>query len=233
MYTTSLIYGIGVLPVFNRYVAVGNKPFLSSCSGQYQSYVLHALLNLRQSLARANLAGCVKLVVPFNADACKYGPLQRRRAGCRPVILNHGTALLKSSAEPRLEDAFFNQVVALNHAGLFSEANAKKNAIYAVHIDYGANPASTGMDYIAEFTATMPILSLTGTSDGSTDGEHIVQTPVLLVMPANSDGSAILESSHGSLSADLLMAMATLVPPILSSSSERVPVASRSESFPS
>lgn len=85
------------------------------------------------------------------------------------------TLELKSSAEPRLEDVFFNQVVALNRAGLFLLANAKKNAIYAVHIDYGPDPASTRMDYIAEFTVTMPILSLTGTSDGSPDGEHIVQ----------------------------------------------------------
>lgn len=54
-------------------------------------------------------------------------------------------------------------------------ANAKKNTIYAVHIDYGPNPASTLMDYIAEFTVTMPILSLTGTSDCYADGEHAVQ----------------------------------------------------------
>ncbi|GAV70574.1 Glyco_hydro_17 domain-containing protein/X8 domain-containing protein [Cephalotus follicularis] len=52
-----------------RYIAVGNEPFLSSYSGQFQSYVMPALLNLQQSLARANLAGYVKLVVPCNADA--------------------------------------------------------------------------------------------------------------------------------------------------------------------
>ncbi|XP_044495760.1 enhancer of mRNA-decapping protein 4-like [Mangifera indica] len=172
---------------------------------------------------------------------------------------------LKSSSEPRLEDAFFNQVVALNHAGLFLLANAKKNAIYAVHIDYGLNPASTRMDYIAEFTVTMPILSLTGTSDGSIDGEHVVQVycvqtqaiqqyaldlsqclpppleNVELEKPdssaardaANSDGSAILELSHENKSIDMPMATTTLVPPILSSSSESVPVATLSESFPS
>ncbi|XP_044462696.1 enhancer of mRNA-decapping protein 4-like isoform X2 [Mangifera indica] len=172
---------------------------------------------------------------------------------------------LKSSAESRLEDAFFNQVVALNRAGLFLLANAKKNAIYAVHIDYGTNPASTRMDYIAEFTVTMPILSLTGTSDGSTDAEHIVQVycvqtqaiqqyaldlsqclpppfenaelektdPSAARDATNSNGSAILESSHGNKSADLPMATTTLVPPILSSGSDSVPIASRSESFPS
>ncbi|CBI14840.3 unnamed protein product, partial [Vitis vinifera] len=82
---------------------------------------------------------------------------------------------LRSSAEPRAEDAFFNQVVALPRAGLFLLANAKKNAMYAVHIEYGPYPAATRLDYIAEFTVTMPILSLTGTSDSLPDGEHVVQ----------------------------------------------------------
>ncbi|KAB5512287.1 hypothetical protein DKX38_029315 [Salix brachista] len=72
---------------------------------------------------------------------------------------------LKSSAKPRAEEAFFNQEVALSQRGLISPANAKKNAIYVVHLDYGPNPASTRLDYISEFTVTMPILSLTGTSD--------------------------------------------------------------------
>ncbi|XP_065861873.1 enhancer of mRNA-decapping protein 4-like [Euphorbia lathyris] len=75
------------------------------------------------------------------------------------------TLELKSSAEPRVEEAFFNQVVALSQVGLLLLANAKRNAIYAIHIDYGPNPAASRMDYISEFTVTMPILSLTGTSD--------------------------------------------------------------------
>ncbi|XP_054796937.1 enhancer of mRNA-decapping protein 4-like [Prosopis cineraria] len=85
------------------------------------------------------------------------------------------TLELKSSAEPSVEDAFFNQVAALSQAGLLLLANAKKNAIYAVHLEYGPNPESTHMDYIAEFTVTMPILSFTGTSDILPHGEHIVQ----------------------------------------------------------
>lgn len=52
-----------------KFVAVGNEPFLTSYSGQYQSYVVPAMVNLQQSLARANLATMVKLVVPCNADA--------------------------------------------------------------------------------------------------------------------------------------------------------------------
>lgn len=74
-----------------------------------------------------------------------------------------------------MEDVFFNQVVALSQAGLLLLANAKKNAIYAVHLEYGPNPAATRMDYIAEFTVTMPILSFTGTSDLLPHGDQIVQ----------------------------------------------------------
>ncbi|XP_010542491.1 PREDICTED: enhancer of mRNA-decapping protein 4-like [Tarenaya hassleriana] len=80
---------------------------------------------------------------------------------------------LKSSAEPRAEEAFFNQVVALSQSGLLLLANAKRNAIYAVHLDYGSCPVETRMDYLAEFTVTMPILSFTGTNDPPE--EHIVK----------------------------------------------------------
>lgn len=85
------------------------------------------------------------------------------------------TLHIMSSAETKAEDAFFNQVVALPRAGLFLLANAKKNAIYVVHIEYGSNPTATRMDYITEFSVTMPILSLTGTSDNLPDGDHVVQ----------------------------------------------------------
>lgn len=85
------------------------------------------------------------------------------------------TLELNSSACSRVVEAFFNQVVALSPAGLLLLANAKKNAIYAIHLDYGQNPAATRMDYIAEFTVTMPILSFTGTSDLLPHGEQIVQ----------------------------------------------------------
>ncbi|GAV74787.1 LOW QUALITY PROTEIN: WD40 domain-containing protein, partial [Cephalotus follicularis] len=74
---------------------------------------------------------------------------------------------LKSSAAPCIEEAFFNQVVALPQAGLLLLANAKRNAIYVVHIEYGPNPAASCMDYIAEFTVTIPILSFTAASDSA------------------------------------------------------------------
>ncbi|XP_038985665.1 enhancer of mRNA-decapping protein 4-like isoform X2 [Phoenix dactylifera] len=85
------------------------------------------------------------------------------------------TLNLRSSSEPRLEEAFFNQVVVLPRASLIILANAKKNAIYAIHVDYGPYPAATCMDYIADFTVAMPILSLTGTNDCLPDGEQVVQ----------------------------------------------------------
>ncbi|XP_019096367.1 PREDICTED: enhancer of mRNA-decapping protein 4-like [Camelina sativa] len=75
------------------------------------------------------------------------------------------TLELKSSTEPRAEEAFFNQVIALSEAGLLLLANAKRNALYAVHLDYGYSPVDSRMDYLSEFTVTMPILSFIGTND--------------------------------------------------------------------
>jgi enhancer of mRNA-decapping protein 4 len=81
------------------------------------------------------------------------------------------TLELISSLEQRFEEAFFNQVAVLPQASLILLANAKKNAIYAVHVAYGQDSASTRLDYIADFTVTMPILSLMGTHDTRPDGE--------------------------------------------------------------
>uniref|UniRef100_A0ACD5ZJB6 Uncharacterized protein n=1 Tax=Avena sativa TaxID=4498 RepID=A0ACD5ZJB6_AVESA len=85
------------------------------------------------------------------------------------------TLELISSLEPKVEEAFFNQVAVLPQASIILLANAKKNAIYAVHVEYGPDPASTRLDYIADFTVAMPILSLTGTHEGQPDGEQVVQ----------------------------------------------------------
>ncbi|KAJ4816604.1 Enhancer of mRNA-decapping protein 4 [Rhynchospora pubera] len=82
---------------------------------------------------------------------------------------------LRSSSDPQLEEAFFNQVTVIPQASLVILANAKKNAIYAVHFDYGPFPAATRMDYIADFTVAMPILSLTGTCESLQNGEQVVQ----------------------------------------------------------
>jgi enhancer of mRNA-decapping protein 4 len=44
-----------------------------------------------------------------------------------------------------------------------------------VHVEYGPNPVSTRLDYIADFTVAMPILSLTGTHETQSEGEQVVQ----------------------------------------------------------
>lgn len=75
-----------------RYVAVGNEPFLTSYSGQFQSYVVPAMLNLQQSLVKANLVGSVKLVVPCNADA--YESTVPSQGAFRPELTQIMTQLL-------------------------------------------------------------------------------------------------------------------------------------------
>lgn len=85
----------------DRYIAVGNEPFLSSYSGQFQSYVMPALLNLQQSLAKVNLASYVKLVVPCNADA--YEASLPSQGAFRPELTQIMTQLvsfLNSNGSP-------------------------------------------------------------------------------------------------------------------------------------
>ncbi|KAL3521792.1 hypothetical protein ACH5RR_014626 [Cinchona calisaya] len=84
-----------------KYVAVGNEPFLASYSGQYQSYVVPALMNLQQSMAKANLAGIIKLVVPCNADA--YESSLPSQGAFRPELTQIMTQLvsfLSSNGSP-------------------------------------------------------------------------------------------------------------------------------------
>ncbi|WVZ99846.1 LOW QUALITY PROTEIN: hypothetical protein U9M48_045087, partial [Paspalum notatum var. saurae] len=92
------------------------------------------------------------------------------------------TLELVSSLEPRAEEAFFNQVTVLPQASLILLANAKKNAVYAVHVEYGPDPASTRLDYIADFTVAMPILGLTGTHENHSDGEQVVEVHCVQTM---------------------------------------------------
>ncbi|PKA66154.1 Glucan endo-1,3-beta-glucosidase 5 [Apostasia shenzhenica] len=83
------------------YIAVGNEPFLTSYQGQFQSFVLPAMLNLQQSLVKANLASYTKLVVPCNADAYE-APLPSQGA-FRPELTQIMTQLvsfLNSNGSP-------------------------------------------------------------------------------------------------------------------------------------
>lgn len=59
------------------------------------------------------------------------------------------------------DNSIFNHLVVASRANLILLANAKRNSIYAVHVEFGLSPASARMNYLAEFSVTMPILSLT------------------------------------------------------------------------
>ncbi|CAM6081699.1 unnamed protein product [Calypogeia fissa] len=116
---------------------------------------------------------------PFNrelklwAQSTLDGPPARSGAGNWHCIQ---TLELKSStAEGKVEKAFFNQVLVVPRASLVILANAKKKAIYVVHLEFGSTAGATQMDYLAEFSVTMPILSLTATSEAVSDGEGTVQ----------------------------------------------------------
>lgn len=88
------------------------------------------------------------------------------------------TLEFQSSDAPdgNFENAIFNQLVVAPRASLILLANAKRNAIYAVHVEFGQYPAAVRMDYLAEFSVTMPILSFTVTEETVTEtGEGKVQ----------------------------------------------------------
>ncbi|KAJ8562633.1 hypothetical protein K7X08_031085 [Anisodus acutangulus] len=87
-----------------KYVVVGNEPFLTSYSSQYQSYVVPTMTNLQQSLTKANLARNVKLVVPCNADA--YESSLPSQGTFRPEltqIITQMVSLLNSNGSPFVE----------------------------------------------------------------------------------------------------------------------------------
>ena len=67
--------------------------------------------------------------------------------------------------EGKHDNSIFNHLVVASRASLILLANAKRNSIYAVHVEFGLSPASACMNYLAEFSVTMPILSLTVTEE--------------------------------------------------------------------
>lgn len=80
------------------------------------------------------------------------------------------TLEFQSSSSNKSERAFFNQVIGAPRAGLILVANAEKHAIYAIHIDFTS--AHPRMDYLAEFSVAIPILSFTVAEDAvSESGE--------------------------------------------------------------
>ena len=85
------------------------------------------------------------------------------------------TLQFKSSTEVKPEDAFFNQILVVPKAHVIVLANAKRSALYVLHVDFGHNPACTRLDYLAEFSVLYPIFSFTATSENVYDGHGIVQ----------------------------------------------------------
>ncbi len=81
-----------------------------------------------------------------------------------------------SNSGAKLEDVFFNQVVIACQSSLLIIANAKQNAIYVIHVEFGTNPATAKMTYISEFSVYSPILSFVVTEDKVTeDGDGYLQ----------------------------------------------------------
>lgn len=85
------------------------------------------------------------------------------------------TLELKSSTMEDPDTAFFNQVLVVPRACVILLPNARRKALYVVHVDFGANPSATCMNYLAEFLVMMPIFSITATSENVFDGEGVVQ----------------------------------------------------------
>eukprot|EP00250_Pteridium_aquilinum_P015575 c22652_g1_i1 orf=175-4566(+) len=85
------------------------------------------------------------------------------------------TLELKSSSGDEPDVAFFNQVLMVPRACVILLPNARRNALYVVHVDFGPNPSATRMNYLAEFLVMMPIFSITATSENVFDGEGVVQ----------------------------------------------------------
>ncbi|XP_010543745.1 PREDICTED: glucan endo-1,3-beta-glucosidase 9 [Tarenaya hassleriana] len=56
-----------------EYIAVGDEPFLQSYGDQFTPFVIGAAMNIQSALAKASLAGEVKVVVPCSFDAFVSG----------------------------------------------------------------------------------------------------------------------------------------------------------------
>ncbi|XP_024388151.1 enhancer of mRNA-decapping protein 4 isoform X2 [Physcomitrium patens] len=77
------------------------------------------------------------------------------------------TLEFKVSSTIKPEKAFFNQIVVAPRAGLILVANAKRHAIYAIHVGFSSTSGIPRMDYLTEFAVAIPILSLTVADDAA------------------------------------------------------------------
>lgn len=60
--------------LFNKYIAVGNEPFLATNHVQLMNSIYPAIQNLQNCLNSLNLGGSIKLVVPCNSDVYQSPP---------------------------------------------------------------------------------------------------------------------------------------------------------------
>ncbi|KAK2965841.1 hypothetical protein RJ640_003561 [Escallonia rubra] len=69
-----------------RYVAVGNEPFLSAFNGSFLGTTLPALQNIQAALIKAGLGNQVKVTVPLNADVYQSSTSLPSTGDFRPDI---------------------------------------------------------------------------------------------------------------------------------------------------
>lgn len=101
---------------------------------------------------------------PLNRELKIWAPDDQSTQSGQGVWRCIQTLEFQSNSKPDV--AFFNQVVVSSRANLILLANAKRNAIYVVHVDFASPSGGPRIDYVTEFTVTMPILSLTVADDG-------------------------------------------------------------------
>lgn len=98
---------------------------------------------------------------------------------CMQTLVFESSKASVSSSESA-DDLILNQVLAISQTGLLLLADAKVKTVYAIHLEYGHNPAATRMDYITKFTSSDPKLSFTVFG-----GKEIVQLYCVLTRAIN------------------------------------------------
>lgn len=107
-----------------------------------------------------------------------------------------------SAAGEDVDGAFFNQVAVAPQANLIVVANAKKNAIYVLHVQFGSRPEKAQINYLAEFSVTIPILSLTVKEQRGSEGGPGAAVQIYCVQTAAIQQYSLLVSQCLPMSAD-------------------------------
>lgn len=108
-----------------------------------------------------------------------------------------------SAAGDDIDSAFFNQVAVAPQANLVVVANAKKNAIYVLHVQFGSRPAERAqINYLAEFSVTIPILSLTVKEQRGSEGGQGAAVQIYCVQTAAIQQYSLLVSQCLPMSAE-------------------------------